>query len=137
MVTSIVPGVPGVGPAAVSQAQDRASISREQFLKILVAELTTQDPLEPLDNADFMQQLVGLQSLEQTAALTDSLKNFERFIQMSSGSAMIGKTVKGLAATGGVVQGAVTRVVLEDGRVSVVVGSQKLPIESVTEIRSE
>ena len=118
-------------------ASSRASISKEQFLKILVSELTSQDPLEPLNNSDFIQQLVGLQNLEQSATLTDGLASFERFMQMSSGSAMIGKTVKGLTPAGQPVQGVVSKVVLEGGNVSVVVGSQKMPVTSITEILAQ
>jgi flagellar basal-body rod modification protein FlgD len=122
---------PASSPATAS---GRASISRDQFLKILTSELTSQDPLDPLKNSDFIQQLVGLQSLEQSASLTDSLSSFEKFMQMSSGSAMIGKSVKGLTAGGQEVSGVVSSVVLENGNVSLVVGSQKLPVNSVTEI---
>ena len=118
-------------------ASSRASISKEQFLKILVSELTSQDPLEPLNNSDFIQQLVGLQNLEQSATLTDGLASFERFMQMSSGSTMIGKTVKGLTPAGQPVQGIVSKVVLEGGNVSVVVGSQKMPVTSITEILAQ
>ncbi|HLF93247.1 MAG TPA: flagellar hook capping FlgD N-terminal domain-containing protein [Planctomycetota bacterium] len=121
----------------IPSASSRASISRDQFLKILVSELTSQDPLEPMNNNDFIQQLVGLQSLEQTANLTDSLSSFERFMQMSSGSTMIGKSVKGLAANGEQVQGVVTKVVLENGTVNVVVGSRKVPVDSITEILAQ
>jgi flagellar basal-body rod modification protein FlgD len=134
MVTAVNGAASALGSPTASS---RASVSREQFLRILVAEMTSQNPLEPLDNADFMQQLVGLQSLEQTAALTDSLKTFERFLQMSSGSSMIGRTVKGLDASGDVVQGVVSRVTLEGGVVNVVIGTQKVPIGSVTEIRPQ
>lgn len=134
----MVAGITGTTVAGASpSATNRATISRDQFLKILVSELTSQDPLEPLSNNDFIQQLVGLQSLEQTASLTDGLASFERFIQMSSGSAMIGRTVKGLSAGGQAVQGVVSKVVMENGAVSVVVGSQKLPIGSVTEIQAQ
>ena len=132
----MVAGISGATAAGgvPSTASGRASITRDQFLRILVSELTSQDPLEPLNNNDFVQQLVGLQNLEQSATLTDGLASFERFMQMSSGGAMIGKTVKGLSASGQQVQGVVSKVVLEGGTVSVVVGSQKLPINSVTEI---
>ncbi len=130
--------VAGVSSATAAggtpSASSRASITRDQFLKILVSELTSQDPLEPMSNNDFIQQLVGLQSLEQTANLTDSLSSFERFMQMSSGSTMIGKSVKGLAANGEPVQGVVSKVVLENGTVNVVVGWQKVPVDSITEI---
>jgi flagellar basal-body rod modification protein FlgD len=123
------------GSSTTPSASGRASVSRDQFLKILVAELTSQDPLEPLDNGDFMQQLVGLQNLEQTSALTDSLSGFQRFMGMASGSAMIGRTVKGVTEAGEAVEGLVTRVTVENDKVLVVAGGRKLPLGSVTEIR--
>ena len=122
--------------SVVSTAGNRASVSRDQFLQILVAELTNQDPMDPLDNGEFMQQLVGLQSLEQTAALTDSLKSFERFIQMSSASALIGHTIKGITVEGEQVEGTVSRVVMEGSQVNLVVDGHRVPVTSVVEIIS-
>ena len=118
---------------SLNQAQNRAAVSREQFLQILVTELTSQDPLEPLDNSEFMQQLVGLQSLEQTAALTDSLRSFERFMSMSTAANMIGKTVKG-TVNGSLIQGVVNKVVSDQEGVQLVIGTQKLPVSAVQEI---
>lgn len=132
MVTPITQAT-STGP--ITQAQQRASISREQFLRILVAELTSQNPIDPLDNNAFMQQLVGLQNLEQTASLTDSLKTFERFMQMSSGSAMIGRTVRGITTNRQPVEGVVSRVVLEGGQVLLMIGQNRVPINAVTEIK--
>lgn len=121
----------------VTKAQNRASVTRDQFLQILVAELTSQNPLDPMDNGQFMQQMVSLQSLEQTSALTDSLKTFERFLQMSSGSSLIGKNVKGLDVAGKAVEGVVSRVVMEEGEVNLVVGGHKVPVNAVTEILTQ
>lgn len=118
---------------SLTQAQNRAAVSREQFLQILVTELTSQDPLEPLDNSEFMQQLVGLQSLEQTAALTDSLRSFERFMSMSTAANMIGKTVKG-TVNGSTVQGVVSKVVSDQDGVQLMIGTKKLPVSAVQEI---
>ncbi len=81
------------------------------------------------------QQIAALQNLEQTAALTDGLNSFQRFLQMASGSALIGRTVKGTTADGEAVEGVVTRVTLENGQVIVVAGDRELPLDSVTEIR--
>lgn len=119
---------------AISQSKNRAAVSREQFLKILVTELTSQNPMDPLDNSQFLDQLVSLQSLEQTAAMTDSFRTFERFIQMSSASSLIGKTVKGIDEKGATVQGVVSKVVLDKDAVQLVVGSKKVPVNSVQEI---
>jgi flagellar basal-body rod modification protein FlgD len=119
---------------AISQSKNRASVSREQFLKILVTELTSQNPMDPLDNSQFLDQLVSLQSLEQTAAMTDSFRTFEHFIQMSSASSLIGKKVKGVDDKGATVQGVVTKVVLDKDSVQLVVGTKKVPVNSVQEI---
>ena len=121
--------------ASPTPAPSRAVASREDFLRLLAAELTMQNPLEPLSNAELMQQFVGLQQLEQTGELTDGMRGFQRFLQMSSGSSMIGRSVRGMTEAGEVVEGVVSRVVLEGGSVNVVVGDQTLPLDAVTEIR--
>lgn len=115
-------------------ATDRASISREQFLRILTTELTSQNPLDPMDNTQFMNQLVSLQTLEQTAALTDGLKSFERFLQMSSAGSLIGKAIKGVAQDGTNVSGTVSKVVVEKDGAFLIVGSAKVPVNGVQEI---
>lgn len=122
------------GPGTVSAP--RPADTRDQFLRLLVAELTSQDPLNPVDNGDFMQQIVAMHNLEQTSALTDGLRSFERFQQMASGSAMIGREITGLTAAGQQVSGAVQRVALEGGEVlAVLADGSRLPLASVTEIR--
>ncbi len=98
----------------ITAARERAEISRDDFIKILVTELTNQDPLEPMDNAQFLQQLVGLQTLEQTSALTDALKTFERFMQVGSASGMIGNEVKAINSEGEAIEGVVTKVVIQN-----------------------
>ncbi len=119
---------------AVSAAQDRSNVSREDFMKILVTELSSQDPLEPMENSQFLDQLIGLQSLDQSAAMTDSLRTFQNFMQMSYGSSLVGKTVKALGNNDMPIEGVVSKVVLENGSASVVVGNQKVPVSAVREI---
>lgn len=117
-------------------AAPKAASTRDQFLKLLVTQLTTQSPLDPVENGDFMQQIVSLQTLEQTSALTDGLRAFERFQQLSSGSSMIGHQISGLTAGGQAVSGTVARVTLEGGDVvAVLADGSQVPLNSVTEIQ--
>jgi flagellar basal-body rod modification protein FlgD len=127
----------GSAPPAGSgkgSASSQAAISSSQFLKILTTELTSQDPLSPLSSSDFIQQMVGIQSLQETASLTDSLNSFTQFMQMSSGSSLIGKSVTGLTADGQQVQGLVSSVVIQNGAALLVVGGQQLPVSGITQI---
>lgn len=132
MVNAVSPA--SVGKAAGSSAQNRATASREQFLQILVQELTNQNPLDPIDNAQFLQQLVGLQTLEQTSALTDALHSFESFLQMSSAAGFIGRSMKGFDVDGQRVEGVVSKVVMEDGKVQLQVGDHRVDLKGVEEI---
>lgn len=112
------------------------STAREDFLKLLTAQLSAQDPLDPIDNGDFMQQIVALQTVEQTSALSETLRSFERFQQLASGSALIGREISGLNAAGQAVSGAVARVALEDGRAwALLADGSRVAVDSVTEIR--
>ena len=118
----------------ISAAQDRANVSRDDFMKILVTELSSQDPLEPMDNSQFLDQLIGLQTLDQSAAMTDGLRTFQNFMEMSYGSSLVGKNVKALGNDGELVEGIVSKVVVEDGSASVVVDNKKIPVSAVREI---
>ena len=118
----------------ISAAQDRANVSRDDFMKILVTELSSQDPLEPMDNSQFLDQLIGLQTLDQSAAMTDGLRTFQNFMEMSYGSSLVGKNVKALGNDGERVEGNVSKVVVEDGSASVVVDNKKIPVSAVREI---
>jgi len=118
----------------VTAARERSQVNRDQFLKILVTELSNQDPMDPLDNAQFLQQLVGLQTLEQTSALTDALKTFERFLQMTSVSGLIGRDIAGTGTEGQSVQGKVDKVLVENGTVLLQVGPHRVPVQGIQEI---
>jgi flagellar basal-body rod modification protein FlgD len=131
MISALAPTGSGFG---VGDASGRAQVNREEFLQILVTELSHQDPMDPLDNSEFLQQLVGLQNLEQTAALTDALNSFQQFMQMSSASSLIGRTVKAIDVQGWEVQGKVDKVVLEGGNVLLQVGNSFASVNGITEI---
>lgn len=119
---------------ASQTASGRAKISQKEFMKLLVAELTNQDPLNPMENQQFVQQLASLQTLESTAALTDGIRDLVRLQQLSSASALLGRQVVGLDANGGFVSGKVERVATEGNQVMVVVDGQAVPLSGISEV---
>ena len=46
-------------------AEERASVEKEGFLKLLVAQLSNQDPMQPQDSEKFVAQLTNFSMLEQ------------------------------------------------------------------------
>jgi flagellar basal-body rod modification protein FlgD len=72
-------------------------LGREDFLTLLIAQLENQDPLDPLDSAEFTAQLAQFSSLEQLFNVNENLEGIQEMIY-SQGEEdliqLIGKTVK-------------------------------------------
>jgi len=90
----------------------------EDFLKLLITQLTSQDPLEPTGNEELLNQISSIREIELSTALTESLGLLSGQQRFASASTLIGHYVKGLpAADGSVMAGMVVGVRFEaDGR---------------------
>jgi flagellar basal-body rod modification protein FlgD len=75
----------------------------QDFLKILLTQLTYQDPLKPMDNQQFMAQMAQFTSLQQTQQLnekTDALLTTQASLQSVG---LLGRTVEIGSSTGPIV----------------------------------
>ena len=68
-------------------------IGLEDFLKILLTQLTFQDPLKPVDNQQFMAQMAQFTSLEQTQQLNTKLETLLSTEASLQSVGLIGRTV--------------------------------------------
>jgi len=89
-----------------------AGISQQDFLQILLTQLTEQDPLKPMDNTAFVAQLAQFSQLEQTQQLSDTVTNSLATQTASQSVNLLGKTVTVASAssTGASTTGQVTSV---------------------------
>ncbi|WP_418124747.1 flagellar hook capping FlgD N-terminal domain-containing protein [Variovorax sp. 160MFSha2.1] len=70
-----------------------SSLGMEDFLKILLTQLTYQDPLKPMDNQQFMAQMAQFTSLEQTQQLNNKIATLITNQAALQSVGLIGKTV--------------------------------------------
>lgn len=98
----------------------RAGLGEEDFLQVLLAQLSFQDPLEPVDNSEFISQFAQLTNLTQTQSLNDKLDSLLTIQSINQSIDLIGKTVEVMTSTTNQV-GEVTTVTFVNGSPSLVV----------------
>ncbi len=131
-------GAQASASSAAATASARSVLSTQDFYKIMISELTNQDPMSPLDNQDYMQQLASLQTLDATTRLTDGIAKLVLGQRIAAGSALIGHAVQAKATVDGTTQqisGTVQRVQVQDDEVDLLLdGNRKVKLEEVLEI---
>lgn len=80
-------------PAQLSPAS--RDLSSVDFMKLMVAQLRNQNPLEPASDTDFMAQLAQFESLNQMRAVADGLRVMQSLNELSGAAGLIGRTVVG------------------------------------------
>jgi|GEM_PF-1063535 len=99
METSAV-GV-ALGAPPVQRDRGIGSLKSEDFFHILVTELQQQDPLQPSDTGDLVNQVSQIRGIELSSQLTKTLDELSRQQRVTGSSDMIGKFVTAVAADAG------------------------------------
>jgi flagellar basal-body rod modification protein FlgD len=134
-VTNTTPVSQNPAPAPVPPASN--ALDASQFMQVLMAQLTHQNPLEPMSNSEMMtqfSQLNSLQELRDIHASMDKLAASNRVLYLAS---LIGKTVKVNRPDGNVLEGVVEEVITEKDNPQLRIGSEKANLDDVIEIKGE
>lgn len=105
------------------------------FLTMLVAQLTHQNPLEPMKDSEMMSQFTQLNSLQELQAMRVVLDSAAAANQNAYAASLIGKIVKVAQKDGSTLEGVVGGVTSEKGVLYLQIGTQKAPLSDVIEIR--
>ncbi|MFL6676168.1 MAG: flagellar hook assembly protein FlgD [Massilia sp.] len=94
MSITSVSGTTAVDPASGNQ------LNQQDFIKILMTQLTYQDPLKPMDNEQFMAQMAQFTALQQTTELNTNLLQLIQNQAALASVGLIGRTVDVQTASG-------------------------------------
>jgi flagellar basal-body rod modification protein FlgD len=119
----------------------RAAEARDQFLNLLVAQLRNQDPLDPVKQHDFLQQLAQFSTLEQIENLN---QNFDRQISVQEdlyrlqnltyATDLIGRGIDYVGHDQEEKAGVLSKVEIKDGGMLFTVGNDKITVEQILQI---
>ena len=95
----MIPGVMSVdnNKTITKMADEDSSLGKDDFLKLLIAQLSAQDPLDPMGAQDFSAQLAQFSGLEQMTNVNANLEILQKLqtaSQHTSSLNLIGKTVE-------------------------------------------
>ncbi|MCL2180833.1 MAG: flagellar hook assembly protein FlgD [Treponema sp.] len=91
--------------------QPQQSLGRDDFLKILITQLSYQDPTSPMEDKQFIAQMAQFSTLEQMTAMASDFSRLTSMLMGNEASSALGKSVEimeGERSVQGIVQ-AVTR----------------------------
>jgi flagellar basal-body rod modification protein FlgD len=69
------------------------SLGLQDFMKVLLTQLTFQDPLKPMDNQAFMAQMAQFSALEQSQQLNDRMQILVQNQAALQSVGLLGRTV--------------------------------------------
>ncbi len=68
-------------------------LGKDDFLKLLMTQMTHQDPTEPMDNSQFIAQMAQFTSLEQMYNMSNGFNKIAAMMSANEAAATLGKSV--------------------------------------------
>ena len=107
--------------SATTQPGSAFGLDFQSLLRIILTQLTYQDPLKPMDNFQFVSQLAQFSQLQQSQSLNDQIGNLLAAQAAMQGTSLLGRTVDFTNSTGGTASGLVKAVSFANGRPEITV----------------
>jgi flagellar basal-body rod modification protein FlgD len=115
--------------AAASSASSQ--VSQDQFLQLMVAQLKSQDPLQPTSNGEFLAQLAQFSTLSGVEKLNTSFGDMLSLQEITQGSNLIGRNISYTNAAGAKASGTVKSVGVTDGAIELQINSDSVKLSQI------
>ena len=141
-----------VSPASVSGIQGQTGqqnpygnamqdLNMDQFLKMMIAELQNQDPLDPMDNVQILQQIGQIREITSNDTLTSTLEAAFLGQNLATANNLMGRWVVAMSEENGevIAAGQVTQVSIVNGipKLHVDGETRALDLKDISQIQSE
>lgn len=110
----------------------KKTLDSEVFLKLLVTQLTNQDPSSPMNTNEMISQTTQLASMEQLTALTATSTESFALSMRQTAAALIGHEAQYVDEKGVTQKGIVTSVSYAGAVPLVTIGDASIPLDAVS-----
>lgn len=117
----------GTTDTTTTTRQANDSLGKDDFLKLLVAQLQNQDPLSPMSDTDFIAQMAQFSSLEQ-------MQNMNTMMQTTKATSMIGSLVTWANDKGELLSGVATGVQIVNGQPKLLIGDTQIDVDKIVTV---
>ena len=125
----------GMTTREAPQSTDANSeLGQDAFLKLLVAQLKYQDPLNPADVAEFLAQTAQFTMVEKLADLETQGQSTVTSQQQMQAAQLVGRQVTYVDATGNLVEGVVESAEYTPDGQSLTIGGQAVELDNITKV---
>ena len=120
---------------AAESGNQRPELDSQAFLNLLVTQLQHQDPLEPMEQSEFISQLAQLQAVQEASELNDNVCELIGLQAWTNVLGLLGRQVTAInPATGEMVHGVVEGIDLGAGPPGIVIDGVNLRLEDIVAI---
>lgn len=113
-------------------------MTSQDFMKLLITQLQNQDPSNPMDSDQLLNQVSSMRQLQANLELENSLKGLTLSQQLGSATSFIGKTITASVTasdnTKSTVSGVVDSVLVKDSKTYLKVDGQQIALTDVTDV---
>jgi len=133
---SAISGLGGASSDVVgASAGAFGDLSSDEFITIMIEELTNQDPFNPNDSQALLEQLSSLRQIESDLALQENMQALVQQNALSSASGFLGQVIEGVNEFGTQSTGRVETLEIENGQAILkLADGSRVPSSGVTSV---
>jgi flagellar basal-body rod modification protein FlgD len=110
------------------------TLGENDFLKLLVTQMSSQDPLNPQTDTQFIAQMAQFSALQQTQTMESTMAQVQTGQQLMQANELLGKAVSLQVNPSSTAQGIVSAVQIQAGTPTLIVNGQPFDLSQVISI---
>jgi flagellar basal-body rod modification protein FlgD len=121
-----------MGAKTAKTKDPSGELGSDAFLKLLVAQLKYQDPLNPADGAEFLAQTAQFTMVEKLTTMVTQGEDVARSQQETQAAQLVGKQVTFVSSTGAKSEGIVESTSFSDDGQTLMIDGKSIKLSAVT-----